>query len=103
LTEVSWRDRATGETTGCPSRFRFLFIGADPNTARMGESEAARERLGFVLTGDAKGSDQLRLAGWPLKRRPTPLETSIPGVFAIGDARAGSVNALPRQWAKGQE
>jgi thioredoxin reductase (NADPH) len=47
-----------------------------------------------VLTGDAESSDQLRLAGWPLKRRPAPLETSIPGVFAIGDARAGSVKRV---------
>ena len=94
LTEVSWRDRASGATTGCPSRFLFLFIGADPNTVWMGECEAARDRLGFVLTGDAITEDQLELAGWPLKRRPAPLETSIPGVFAIGDARAGSVKRV---------
>ncbi len=94
LTGVSWRDRASGTITECPSRFLFLFIGADPNTAWMGECEAARDRLGFVLTGDAVDDDQLELAGWPLKRRPAPLETSIPGVFAIGDARAGSVKRV---------
>jgi thioredoxin reductase (NADPH) len=94
LMEVSWRDRASGETTPCPSRFLFLFIGADPNTAWMGECEAARDRLGFVLTGDAVSDEQLQAAGWPLRRRPAPLETSIPGVFAIGDARAGSVKRV---------
>ncbi|MFN3946330.1 MAG: FAD-dependent oxidoreductase [Allosphingosinicella sp.] len=94
LAGVSWRDLATGETTACPTRFLFLFIGADPNTGWMGECEAARDRLGFVMTGDALSADDLRAAGWPLERRPSPLETSIPGVFAIGDARAGSIKRV---------
>jgi thioredoxin reductase (NADPH) len=94
LTGVGWRDRGTGELTSCPARFLFLFIGADPNTAWMGECEATRDRSGFVVTGDALGDDALAAAGWPLGRRPAPLETSIPGVFAIGDARAGSVKRV---------
>lgn len=94
LSSVTWRDRASGETASCASRFLFLFIGADPNTGWMGECEAARDRLGFVLTGEALGDDHLRAAGWPHRRRPAALETSIPGVFAIGDARAGSVKRV---------
>lgn len=94
LTGVTWLDRASGAQASCPTRFLFLFIGAVPNTGWMGECEAARDRLGFVLTGDAVGEDDLKTAGWPLKRRPKPLETSIPGVFAIGDARAGSVKRV---------
>jgi thioredoxin reductase (NADPH) len=94
LTSVSWLDRRTGETTDCPTRFLFMFIGADPNTDWMGECEAARDRLGFVLTGEGISDGDLRTAGWPLERRPKPLETSIPGVFAIGDARAGSVKRV---------
>ena len=96
LAEVRWRRLARegeggGEEVACPTRFLFLFIGAVPNTDWMGECEAARDRAGFVLTGDALGADALREAGWSLERRPAPLETSIPGVFAVGDVRAGSV------------
>ena len=94
LSEVRWRRTggdADGEEVSCPARFLFLFIGAVPNTAWMGECEAARDRAGFVLTGDALEAGALREAGWPLDRRPAPLETSIPGVFAVGDVRAGSV------------
>ena len=94
LARVRWRARAGGGETACPTRFLFLFIGADPNTGWMGECDAARDRLGFVLTGDALGDAALEAAGWPLARRPAPLETSIPGVFAIGDARAGSVKRV---------
>jgi thioredoxin reductase (NADPH) len=95
LARVRWRDRAAGGgETACPTRFLFLFIGADPNTGWMGECEAARDRLGFVLTGDALDGAALEASGWPLARRPAALETSIPGVFAIGDARAGSVKRV---------
>jgi thioredoxin reductase (NADPH) len=95
LARVRWRDRAAGGgETACPTRFLFLFIGADPNTGWMGECDVARDRLGFVLTGDALDGAALEASGWPLDRRPAALETSIPGVFAIGDARAGSVKRV---------
>ena len=94
LSAVTWRDRASGETHVCRTRFVFLFIGADPNTAWMGECEAARDRSGFVVTGAALDDEALAGAGWPLDRRPATLETSIPGVFAIGDARAGSTKRV---------
>jgi thioredoxin reductase (NADPH) len=94
LASIRWRDRASGAESTCASRFLFLFIGADPNTAWMGECEAKRDRAGFVLTGDALSAADLAAAGWSEERRPAPLETSIPGVFAIGDARAGSVKRV---------
>ena len=94
LTGIRWRRRGSDAESSCDTRFLFLFIGADPNTAWMGECEAKRDRAGFVLTGDALSGDDLRAAGWHLERRPAPLETSIPGVFAIGDARAGSTKRV---------
>ena len=70
LARVRWRARAGGGETTCPTRFLFLFIGADPNTGWMGECDVARDRLGFVLTGDALDDAALEASGWPLARRP---------------------------------
>ncbi len=94
LTGVTWRNRDTGETQTCDTRYLFLFIGADPNSAWLGECDAVRDRKGFVMTGDALEADALKGAGWHLDRKPMPLETSIAGVFAIGDVRAGSVKRV---------
>jgi thioredoxin reductase (NADPH) len=94
LTGVTWRNRDTGETDTCDTHYLFLFIGADPNSAWLGECDAIRDRKGFVMTGDALEADALKGAGWHLDRKPMPLETSIAGVFAIGDVRAGSVKRV---------
>jgi len=94
LTGVTWRNRETGETSTCDTHYLFLFIGADPNSAWLGECDAIRDRKGFVMTGDALETDALKGAGWHLDRKPMPLETSIAGVFAIGDVRAGSVKRV---------
>ena len=94
LTAVTWRDRDTGEEHRCDTRYLFLFIGADPNSAWLGECDAVRNKQGFVVTGDALESEALKGAGWHADRRPAPLETSIPGVFAIGDVRASSVKRV---------
>jgi thioredoxin reductase (NADPH) len=66
----------------------FLFLGAEPNTSWL-DSCVALDDKGFVLTGP-----QITAKNWPLERAPHYLETSRPGVFAVGDARSGSVKRV---------
>jgi thioredoxin reductase (NADPH) len=67
----------------------FVLIGARPRTEWLGDS-VARDRRGFILTGP----DLPAGTRWPPGRPPLPLETSLPGVFAAGDVRRGSVNRV---------
>ncbi|MBX9701108.1 MAG: FAD-dependent oxidoreductase [Acetobacteraceae bacterium] len=96
LSGLRWRHRGTGEEVERPIRHLFLFVGADPNTGWLADCSVARDPAGFVLTGTALGEEVLRDAAWPGERDggPAPLETCVPGVFAIGDARAGSVKRV---------
>jgi thioredoxin reductase (NADPH) len=64
-------------------------IGARPRTDWL-PPEIARDRRGFILTGQDLGPD----CGWPLERSPLLLETSMPGVFAAGDVRHGAVKRV---------
>ena len=86
LKAVTFRNRASGATFVRPLRHLFLFIGADPNAEWLGNCVAV-DNKGFVVTG-AKFSIE---AGG---RAPLPLETSMPGVFAIGDVRATSTKRV---------
>jgi thioredoxin reductase (NADPH) len=86
LARVRWRSRA-GEEDECPIRRLFLFVGADPNTGWLAGCGVRVDANGFVLTGPEAGAD----AGAPARRS---LETSVSGVFAIGDARAGSTKRV---------
>ena len=85
LTGAVFRDRTTGETHACSLRHLFLFIGADPNADWL-DGCVALDNKGFVLTGAKCGGRE----GRPV----LPLETSRPGVFAIGDVRAGSTKRV---------
>jgi thioredoxin reductase (NADPH) len=68
----------------------FVFIGAEPGCSWLPE-KIARDKLGYVLTG----IDALRSGQWPLKdREPCPLETTVPGILAAGDIRAGSTKRV---------
>lgn len=66
----------------------FMFIGAEPRSAWVGDL-VAKDQAGFILTGRAARSN-----GWSASREPFPLETSRPGIFAAGDVRAGSVKRV---------
>ena len=90
LERVTWKHRASGTESANPFRHVFLMIGAQPNTGFVGD-HILTDRNGFICTGSSV-EEQDR---WPLSRRPPELfETSLPGVFAIGDVRAGSVKRV---------
>jgi thioredoxin reductase (NADPH) len=91
LQRVQVRDARAEETRTMAIRHAFVMTGADPNTAWL-QGCVALDEKGFVRTGtDLRDAD---LAGWPLGRRPHVLETSVPGVFAVGDVRAGSMKRV---------
>ncbi|HKK07324.1 MAG TPA: FAD-dependent oxidoreductase [Gemmatimonadota bacterium] len=93
LEGVRVRDRATGAVEDLPASALFVFIGAEPRTEWL-EGCVQRDEDGFVLTGLDLGRDGTAPAGWPADRTPLPLETSLPGVFAAGDVRFGSVKRV---------
>lgn len=81
-------DRATGERERVPAAGLFILIGARPRTDWL-PAEVARDQWGYVMTGADVGED------WPLgERTPLPLETSMPGVFAVGDLRHRSMKRV---------
>jgi len=87
LAAVSWRDRQTGVEETRPIRHVFLFVGADPETHWLKGCGVALDSHGFVLTGQATAE----LAGGPIR---APLESTVSGVFAVGDVRSGSVKRV---------
>jgi thioredoxin reductase (NADPH) len=90
LEAISLRNGATGPATRLPCSAVFVFIGADP-AAQWLPAEIARDDKGFVLTG----SDVTAAGLWPRSdREPCKLETSLPGILAAGDIRAGSVKRV---------
>ena len=95
LQAVRWRHRRTGHEEEHAVRNVFLFIGADPNSGWVRQCGVALDEKGFIRTGADLTPAALGVASWTECRRlPAPLETSRPGVFAIGDARAGSVKRV---------
>jgi thioredoxin reductase (NADPH) len=78
IESVTWRERDSARETTRALRHVFLFLGADPCTEWLASCGVALDTKGFVRTGESQ----------------LPLETSIPGIFAIGDVRCGSVKRV---------
>jgi thioredoxin reductase (NADPH) len=92
LERVNWLDKVSGHRTTEPIRHVFVMTGASPKTEWLSNCIALDEK-GFVLTGHDLRSAHAP-APWPLSRPPRMLESSLPGVFAVGDARSGNVKRV---------
>ncbi|MDB5474520.1 MAG: cyclic nucleotide-binding protein [Phenylobacterium sp.] len=91
LAQLGWRDLRSGAETRRPVQHLFLFIGAEPNTDWLAGSGVATDAKGFICTGPDAGPERHLL------------ETSLAGVFAIGDARAGSVKRVAAAVGEGAQ
>ena len=89
LQELVLQDIRTGDEETVGADALFVLIGARPHTDWL-PHEVARDAGGFLYTGD----DVRDNPGWPLERRPFALETSMPGVLAVGDVRHGSIKRV---------
>ncbi len=90
LERVTCVDRSTGKTESHGVRHVFAMTGAVPSTQWL-DGCVALDANGFIKTGQDLSEEDLSMKVWPLTRSPYFLETSLPGVFAVGDVRAGSV------------
>jgi thioredoxin reductase (NADPH) len=93
LERLTLRDTSTGATETASAQWLFLFIGAAPLTEWL-DGVVARDGRGFVIAGPDLSVEGDRPPGWELDRAPYHLETSVPGVFVAGDARAESAKRV---------
>jgi thioredoxin reductase (NADPH) len=88
LDRLTLEDGVTGRREEVDAAAVFVMIGAEPRTEWLGDT-IRRDERGYILTGR-----DVPVEAWPLQRPPLPYETSMPGVFAVGDARHGSVKRV---------
>ena len=93
LERLRWRDNHTGAIETQLIGHVFVMTGAVPNTRWLNGCVACDAKE-FIKTGPDLSRDDLDAAHWPLARPPHLLETSLPGVFAVGDVRAGSIKRV---------
>jgi thioredoxin reductase (NADPH) len=93
LQAVTIENVATGATETMPADAAFVFIGAVPHTEIVADL-VKRDEQGFILTGQDLVRGERRPRGWKLHRDPFLLETSVPGIFAAGDVRHGTIRRV---------
>jgi thioredoxin reductase (NADPH) len=93
LETISIQCDQTGDISRVPAAALFICIGAEPRTAWL-DGTVERDARGFVLTGADLMRESKRPKGWSLDRDPGLLETNVPGIFAVGDVRHGSIKRV---------
>ena len=93
LESLTLQDRLSGITQTVPATAVIVLIGAEPRTHWLPDN-IVRDRWGFVVTGTDLLAGGYRPGNWPLQRPPMLLESSLPGIFAVGDVRRGSVKRV---------
>lgn len=91
LKEVTLTNKRTGESKTVPCGWLFLCLGGIPNTDWAEKAGIIRDEAGYLVTGTDLKKFGLNQNNWPIDRDPYFLETNVPGVFAAGDVRHGSV------------
>ena len=91
--QVTWCNKQTGVTEVRDIHHVFVMTGAEPKTSWLGGCVAIDSK-GFIKTGNDLSSEELKALKWPLSRNPYLLETSLPGILAVGDVRGGNVKRV---------
>jgi thioredoxin reductase (NADPH) len=100
LQAIVVRDRWSGTVERIPTAGLFVMIGAEPRTEWL-DGTVERDERGFILTGSDLDANRDGPSSWPLERAPMLLETSVPGVFAAGDVRHGSIKRVTTAMGEG--